>query len=62
MIFLTIVDASGKEKFFAKGERINAVYNGLLSEGSKIKIRVDGGNVIAVKLDPTLQESLLYSR
>ena len=60
MIFLTIADAGGKEKFFAKGERINAVYNGLLSEGSKIKIRVDGGNVIAVKLDPTLQESLLY--
>lgn len=60
MIFLTIVDASGKERFSAKGERINVVYNGLLSEGSKIKIRVDGGNVIAVKLDPTLQESLLY--
>ena len=60
MIFLTIADAGGKEKFFAKGERINAVYNGLFSEGSKIKIRVDGGNVIAVKLDPTLQESLLY--
>ena len=60
MIFLTIVDASGKERFSAKGERINVVYNGLLSEGSKIKMRVDGGNVIAVKLDPTLQESLLY--
>ena len=60
MIFLTITDMNGKEKFCTKGATIKTEYNGGLSPGDKIKIRVDGGNTIALQLNPTLKESLLY--
>lgn len=60
MIIVTVTDMDGVEKFCAKGATIKAQYNGDLSPGDKIKIRVDGGNTIAVQLDPTLKESVLY--
>ena len=60
MIFLTITDTSGKEKFSAQGEVIRTEYQGVLIAGDKIKIRLDGTNTLAVQLDPTLQESLVY--
>ena len=60
MIFLTITDGSGKEKFSAKGLEIKSHYQGVLAPSDKIQIRLDGTNTLAVQLDPNMQESLVY--
>ena len=60
MIFLEVIKADGQVVFSKKGSEINEEYHGELVCGDKIKILVDGTNVIAVKLDKTLKESYLY--
>ena len=60
MIVIKITDKDGTEKFSAKGAVINAEYRGEFVEGDTIKIRLDGTKTVAVRLDPTLQESFLY--
>ena len=60
MIFLKIYDKNGKEKLVESGYAVKAHYQGLLEEGDKICVFVDGGNTVAVQFDATLQESFLY--
>lgn len=60
MIFLDILNLENEVVFSNKGFEINAEYGGELLSGYKIKLRVDGTNYIAVKLDKTLKESYLY--
>lgn len=60
MIYLKINDKEEKTKYEASGIEINTVYNGTYAEGDKIKIRLDGTNVCAVRLDSSLSESYVY--
>ena len=60
MLILKIIDQFGKVKAEYKGIEINAIYNGNLNDGDKIKITLDGCFYIKIKLDDTLEESLVY--
>ena len=60
MVFLRIYDKNEKVKFDTEGYCINIQYQGLLNEGDKIALWMDGSNTIALKLDSTLKESFLY--
>ena len=60
IITLTIINRKGEEKFIEKGSNIQAVYNGEWQDGDKVKALLDGTNFLAVKLDETLQESIVY--
>ncbi len=60
MIYLKIADKTGAVKFTAQGDQIRETYAGQLNEGDKITLRLDGTNTLALKLSPTLQESLVY--
>ena len=61
MIELKILTADGKEKFSAKGLEIDTVYNGEFESGDKIIICKPDTEYLAVKLDETLEESIIFS-
>ena len=60
MIYLKIADGEGKIKFETQGDDIKATYNAVYEEGDKILITVDEYDKIAIKLDETMAESLVY--
>ena len=60
MLFLKIIDKVGNIKFHAKSSYIREIYRGVFENGDKIYLRSDGDNIVAVKFDKTLKESLLY--
>ena len=60
MIFLKITDKNKNIKFTRQGTTLCETYEGELSEGDQITIRLDGTNTVALKLDQSLQESLVY--
>ena len=60
MLYLKITDKANVVKFTAKGNEIQETYAGTLNEGDKIQIRLDGTNTLALRLDKTLAESLIY--
>ena len=60
MLFLEIRSKIGELKYETKGADITVEYNGAFEEGDRIKIRLDGVNTIALRLDSTMQESLIY--
>ncbi len=60
MLYLEIIGVNGEKKFEAQGEQIKTAYYGQFNAGDKIKIRLDGTNTLAVRLDKSLQESFLY--
>lgn len=60
MLFLRILDAKGEPKFLTKGSDIKAKYCKEFESGDKIEICLDGIQTVAVKLDRTMPESLLY--
>ena len=60
MLTLKIIGADGAIKAEHKGMDIKAVYNGTLAEGDAIKVSLDGCDHIAVKLDETLAESIVW--
>ena len=61
MLLLRITGKDNAVKFTAKGSVIKETFNGLLESGDEIRISADGVNAFAVKLDPTLSESLVYT-
>ena len=61
MIELKIINAEGKEKFSAKALSIDTVFNGRFAEGDKIVIRKPDTEYLAIKLDETLEESIIFS-
>ena len=61
MLFLKITDKNNKLLFKTQGANILAQYDGSLSEGDKISISIDGGNVAAVRFSPLLEESIIYA-
>ena len=60
MLTVKIVNKQDEEKFIQKGSSVIVVYNAEWQEGDKIKILLDGTNFLAIKLDESLQESLIY--
>ena len=60
MLTLKIIGADGAIKAEHKGMDIKAVYNGTLTEGDTVKVSLDGCDFIAVKLDETLAESIIW--
>ena len=61
MIELKILTADGKEKFSANGLEIDTVYNGIFESGDKIVIHKPDTEYLAIKLDETLEESIIFS-
>ena len=61
MLYLTISDKNKVVKFTAKGCAIRETYTGELCTGDKISIRLDGTNMLAVQLDPSLKETFIYA-
>ena len=60
MLTLKIIGKDGSVKAEYKGMSIEATYNGELTDGDKIKVSLDGCDHIAVKLDETLAESIVW--
>ena len=61
MIQVKIVNANGEQLFYEKGTAIDTVYNGEYREGDKIIISKPDTEYIALQLDGTLQESIVFS-
>ena len=61
MIQIKIVNKNGEILFCEKGTAINTVYCGKYNEGDKIIISKPDTEYIALQLDSTLQESILFS-
>ena len=60
IIELKIINSSGEVKFSEKGEKIDAEFNGAYHEGDKIVIHLKDCEYLAVKLDETLCESIVF--
>ena len=60
MLDLRIFDKGKIEKFQALGKKIEAIYEGNFVEGDSIHIRLDGVDFIALQLDESLKESIIY--
>ena len=60
MITLRILGSDGGEKFRAEGRRIEAIYAAKYEEGDKIEFILKDCDKIAIQLDETLKESLVY--
>ena len=60
MIEIKVVSKNGEVLFSHKGERIDTVYEGKYNEGDKIVLSVGDIEYIALKLDGTLEESIIY--
>ena len=61
MIELKIVSKDGEIKFSEKGTSIDCVYNGEYQPGDKIVIGKKDMDFIALQLDKTLAESIVYA-
>ncbi len=61
MLEVKIVSSSGEVKFSVKDNRIDAIYNGEYCQGDKIVISKKDAEYLAVKLDETLEESIVFS-
>ena len=60
MLTLKIMDTKGEVLFERKGMNIEATYEGVLEPGYKIRVSLNSCEFIAVKLDPTLAESIVW--
>jgi len=60
IIYLTIIDKDGKEKFFHKGECIDCVYNGEYEPGDKICVNTTDCEYLDIKFDETLAHSIIF--
>jgi len=59
LLELKIIGSGGETKATFRGSDITAEYTGGFSAGDKIKIKLDGCEFIALRLDPTLEESII---
>ncbi len=57
---LKLLSANGEVKFKAYGAEIDERYLGTYEEGDKIRIELDYGEFLKLKLDETLAESIVY--
>ena len=61
MIQIKIINVDGQEVFSAKDTDIDAVYYGEYSQGDKIVISKTGTEYLAIQLDETLAESIVFA-
>ena len=61
MLILKVIDKSGETKGEWRGSDIVAEYRGELTAGDRIKVLLDGTDFLAVKLDATLAESIVWA-
>ena len=61
MIQLEIINKVGSVLFCEKGETIDVLYNDEYQEGDKIVIHKNGSEYLALKLDDTLAESIIFT-
>ena len=62
MISIKVIDKDGKELFFQKGkDTVDCIYEGEFSEGDVIRVETNDGEFLAVKLDETLEESIIFA-
>ena len=61
MLTLKIIGNDGSVKLERKGMNIEALYNGELCEGDKIRVSLSNCEFIAVRLDKTLSESIVWA-
>ncbi len=60
MLTLKIIGSDGAVRFEQKGMSIDACFKGELKEGDKIRVSLSNCDFIAVKLDETLAESIVW--
>ena len=60
MLTLSVISASGELRAQWRGADIKAELQGGLSSGDKVKILLDGCDFVAVQLDPTMAESIVW--
>ena len=60
MLTLSVIGAGGNLRAQWRGTDIRAELQGGLAVGDKIKVLLDGCDFIAVQLDPTLAESIVW--
>ena len=60
MLTLKIMDTKGEVLYERKGMNIETCYEGVLEPGYKIRVSLNSCEFIAVKLDPTLAESIVW--
>lgn len=60
IIEFKILNLNGDVKFCESGEKINCEYSGKFCEGDKIVIKTSDEEYLAVKLDKTLKESIVF--
>ena len=60
MLTLKIVGSDKTVKAEYKGLDIKAEYIGELTPGEKIKVNLDGGEFLAIKLDERVSESIVW--
>ena len=61
MIQVKIINAAGEELFCEKGTAIDTVYNNEYHEGDKIVISKTDTDYLALQLDSTLEESIIFA-
>ncbi len=61
MIQVKIISANGEELFYKKGNTIDTVYSGEYHVGDKIVIFKTDTEYLSIKLDDTLEESIIFS-
>ena len=60
MLTLKVIGNNGEIRATWKGTEIREEFHGSLAEGDKIQVLLDGCDFLAVQLDPTLAESILW--
>jgi len=57
---LKVLAENGDVKFKAYGEEIDVHFSGVYEAGDKIRVELQDGEYVKMKLDPTLAESIVY--
>jgi len=62
MISIKVIDKQGNELFYQKGKtEVDCVYEGEFSEGDVIRVETNEKEYIALRLDETLEESIIFA-
>ncbi len=60
MLSLKLLNKDGEVRFKAYGEQIDEHFHGEFEEGDRVRIDLDGEEFLKVRLDPTMEEALIY--
>ena len=60
IIYLKVIDKKGRLKYKEQGKNLTVTYKGEFAEGDKIRVDITEGEFVAVKLDPSMSESIVH--